>query len=128
MADSNANLVSAMKEHKAKKIVIMSAFGAGDSFANLNCLIRLVIKKSNMIYTFQDHDFVDHDIKESGMDYVLVRPVMLKGEEALPLKFHGSTGKGSGFMDSISRKSVAGFLVDAAEMDDWDRSTLVISN
>ncbi len=128
MADSNTNLVAVMKDHGIKKIVTMSAFGAGDSFPNLNCLMRLVIKKSNMMYTYEDHDLVDQEIKQSGVEYVLVRPAMLKGEEALPLKFHGSTGKGSGFMPAVSRKSVAGFLVSAAENDTWDRSTLVISN
>ena len=128
MADSHANLTAVMKEYGVKKIVTMSAFGAGDSFYNLNVVMRLIIKKSNMVYTFQDHDLVDHEIKESGVDYVLVRPALLKGEGARPVKFHGSSGKGSGWMPSISRKSVADFLLDAAEQDTWDRSALVISN
>lgn len=128
MADSHANLIAVMKDHGTNKIVTMSAFGSGDSFLHLNFLMRLVIKRSNMCYSFQDHDLVDQETKASGINYVLVRPVMLKGEERLPVKDHGSAGRGSGFMPSISRKSVAGFLIDAAEKDTWDRSTLVISN
>lgn len=53
-----------MKEHGIRKIVTMSAFGTGDSFPNLNFLMRLVIKKSNMLYTFQDHDLVDREMEE----------------------------------------------------------------
>jgi hypothetical protein len=128
MADSHANLVAVMKEHEIRKIVTMSAFGAGDSFPNLNFLMRLVIKKSNMLYTFQDHDLVDQEMKGSGMNYVLARPAMLTDKEAGPVKSHGNCGEGSGFMPSISRKSVAVFLIDAAEKSFWDKSTPVISN
>jgi hypothetical protein len=128
MADSHANLVAVMKEHGIKKVVTMSAFGTGDSFPSLNLLMQLVIKMSNMLYTFQDHDLVDREMKESGMDFVLARPAMLTDKEARPIKNYGNAGKGSGFMPSISRKSVAVFLVDAAENNNWDGSTPVISN
>jgi hypothetical protein len=128
MADSHTNLVSVMQEHGISKIVTMSAFGAGDSFPNLNFLMRLLIKTSNLSYTFLDHDLVDQEMKESGVQFVLARPVMLTDKEAKPVREHGNTGKDSGFMPSISRKSVAVFLVDAAEKNDWDKSTPVISN
>src|SRR3954447_12104578 len=128
MADSHANLVSVMQEHGISKIVTMSAFGTGDSFPNLNFFMRLVIKTSNLLYTFLDHDLVDQELKESGVQFVLARPVMLTDQEARPVREHGNTGKESGFMPSISRKSVAVSLVDAAEKDNWNRSTPVISN
>jgi NAD(P)H-binding len=128
MADSHTNLVAIMKEHNIRKIVTMSAFGTGDSYPSLNFLIRLVIKKSNLFCTFQDHDLVDQELKESGMDFVLARPAMLTDKEAQLVMEHGNAGKGSGFLPSISRKSVAVFLVDAAEKNTWDRSTPVISN
>lgn len=128
MADSHANLVSVMQEHGISKIVTMSAFGTGDSFSNVNFLMRLVIKTSNLLYTFLDHDLVDQEMKESEVQFVLARPVMLTDKEARPVREHGNTGKGSGFMPSISQKSVAVFLVDAAEKNNWNKSTPVISN
>jgi hypothetical protein len=128
MTDSHANLVAVMKEHGIKKVVTMSAFGTGDSFSSLNLLMRLVIKNSNLLHTFEDHDLVDREMKESGMDFVLARPAMLTDKEVQPVIEHGNVGEGSGFMLSISRKSVAVFLVDAAERNTWDRSTPVISN
>jgi hypothetical protein len=128
MADSHANLVSVMQEHGISKIVTMSAFGTGDSFPNLNFLMQLVIKTSNLLYTFLDHDLVDKEMKESGLQFVLVRPVMLTDKEARPVREHGNAGKELGFMPSISRKSVAVFLVDAVEKNNWNNSTPVISN
>lgn len=128
MADSHANLLAAMKAHAIRKIVTMSAFGATDSYASLNILMQLMIKKSNMLYTFEDHDLVDREVKESGMDFVLARPAMLTDKEAQPVRTHGNCGQGSAFMPSIYRKSVAVFLLDAAEKNEWDGSTPVISN
>ena len=86
------------------------------------------MKKSNMVYSFQDQEIVDQEVKESGTDFVLVRPAMLTDKEAQPVKNYGNAGKGAGFMPSISRKSIAVFLVDAAEENNWDRQTPVVSN
>jgi NAD(P)H-binding len=128
MADSVANVREIMKIHGTRKIVIMSAYGVGDSFPHLNFLMRPVIRHTNMSAQFQDHDLVDAETKQSEMKWVLVRPAMLKGEVASPVKVIGNTGKGGSFMPSISRASVAGFLVDAVEKSTWDSSTPVICN
>lgn len=129
MADSNANCVSVMRAHGLRKIITMSAFGVADSWPNLNILLRLTISKSNMAYQFEDHGLVDKEMKESGMDYVLARPVMLKEGDAKPVIEHGNMGEqGVGLMSKITRKSVAKYLLDAAEKSDWDRMTPVLTN
>ncbi|KAI9871128.1 MAG: hypothetical protein M1830_003286 [Pleopsidium flavum] len=126
MADSHANAVAVMKEHGIRKIATMAALGVGDSLPNLIFIMRWVIKKSNMLYSFEDHNLVDQEMKKSGMDYVLARPTRLTIGEAKPVKSFGNSGQGVGM--SISRKSVAVFLVDAVEKSTWDRTTPVISN
>lgn len=129
MADSNANVVAAMEAHGITKIVTMSAFGVADSWLNMHLLLRATIKISNMSHQWEDHAAVDGEMKQSELDYVLVRPVMLKEGERKPITFHGNVGaKGVGLTSSITRQSVAGFLVDAAEKGDWNRSTPVITN
>ena len=129
MADSNANAVAAMKAHGIRKIVTMSAFGVADSWPQMHFLLRMTIKTSNMSHQWEDHAHVDREMKQSGLDYVLVRPVMLKEGEPKPISFFGNQGaKGVGLTSSITRKSVSRFLVDAVEKDEWDRSTPVITN
>ena len=128
IADSVANVRELMQSQGLKKLVIMSAFGVGDSFQNLNFLMKPVIKYTNMSAQFQDHNLVDEETRGSQLDWVLVRPVMLKGEEALPVKELGDTGEGVSFMPSISRASVARFLVNAVEIDKWNRKSPVICN
>ena len=128
MADSHANIIRIMKKHGTRKIVTMAAFGVGDSFPNMHFLLRLTVKYSNMSYQFEDHGLVDQEIKASGLDYVLARPTMLAEGDAKAIKEHGDLGHGVGLMDKITRKSVAAFLVDAAERDQWNRKTPVLTN
>jgi NAD(P)H-binding len=129
MADSHVNCVSVMRRHGIRKIVTMSAFGVADSWSQLHFLLRLTISKSNMTYQFEDHGLVDKEMKGSGMDYVLARPVMLKEGDAKPIIEHGNVGdKRVGLLSGITRKSVAKFLLDAAEKSDWNKMTPVLTN
>lgn len=128
MADSNANVVAAMKEFGTPKIVVMQAFGAGESWANMGCVMQLLMSKSNMIYQYNDHNLVADETKASGVTYVLVRPARLVEGEAGKIKEWASDGKGVPMMASISRNSVAKFLVQAAESRKWDNTCPVITN
>ncbi len=78
---------------------------------------------------FADHDLVDEMVrKEVEVTSVRARPTRLEGGENQPVVFYGTDGKGIGGFAAISMKSVAGFMVDAAEKVDWDGSSPVIAN
>jgi hypothetical protein len=135
MADSVANIVAAMKDHKSKskstqtpKIIIMQAFGVGESWANLHCVMRLLMKQSNMIYQYDDHNLVAEETKASGERYVFVRPSRLVEGEAKEIKEWKEDGKGVPMMAAITRGSVARFLVGLAERNEWDWAAPVITN
>lgn len=128
MADCNANVALAMKEFGVKKVVILQAFGVGNSWKNMNCALQLLMKKSNMIYQYEDHNHTDREVRASGVDFVLVRPARLVDTDAQNVKLWPQDGKGVPLMASISRVSVACWLVDAAERNDWDNTAPVITN
>ena len=113
---------------QVKKLVLMSMFGAGDSFNQLMFLMRWTMKHSNMDVTLEDQNLVDAVVKAGPLPFVLARPAMLKSGEAAPVKVHGDLGEGAGLMPSISIKSVVGFLLDAAVSDQYDGMTPTISN
>ncbi len=85
-----------------------------------------------MAAQFEDHDAVAEEVAgagaSAGLGYVLVRPAMLTEKEAAPVRVLLDDGAGAGFMPSVSRKSVAGFLLDAAEKEIWDGKAPVIIN
>ena len=100
----------------------------GDSLPQLICLMRWVIKTSNMAVAYADHNRVDAEMKASGLNFVIARPTRLTEGNTAPVKTFGNQGVGLSGFSGISRASVARFLVDAVDIDTWDRSTPVISN
>jgi uncharacterized protein YbjT (DUF2867 family) len=129
MVDTIENVIALSRdESRVVKLVVMSMFGAGDSMGNLMFLMRWIMRSSNMDVTVEDHNLVDKVVKASGLNFVMVRSAMLKGEEVAPLKELGDEGEKAGMMPSVSRRSVAGFLVDAVEQDKWDGRTPVVAN
>ncbi|KAJ4349143.1 hypothetical protein N0V95_004838 [Ascochyta clinopodiicola] len=128
MADSTANVVAVMKEFSTPKIVIMQAFGVAESWVNMNCVMQLLMKKSNMIYQYDDHNLVAKETKASGEKYIMVRPSRLVEGEAKDIKEYPDHGRGVPALAAITRTSVAKFLVDAAEQGKWDNTAPVIAN
>ena len=128
MADCNANVVTAMKEFSVKKVVILQAFGVGSSWDKMACMLRMLMSKSNMVPQYEDHNHTDREVRASGVSYVMVRPVRLVETDIATVREWPEHGKGVPLMASVSRKSVAGFLVDAAMQSKWDFTAPVISN
>ncbi|KAK5999947.1 hypothetical protein QM012_005035 [Aureobasidium pullulans] len=113
---------------RVQKLILMSMFGTGSSFANLNCLMQATMRYSNMKQSLDDQNAVDEIVKQSGLTFVMPRPAMLKGETALPVKSLGDAGEKAGFMPSVSAQSCAEFMLDAATSAEWDGKTPVLSN
>lgn len=128
MADCNVDVVTAMKEFGVEKVVILQAFGVGASWPNMSCILRLLMSKSNMSYQYGDHNDTDREVRASGVTYVLVRPARLVDSDVMEVREWTHDGTGIPLMATASRKSVAGFLVDAATETSWDDSAPVISN
>lgn len=118
-------LVSAMKAEQVSRLVCITGMGAGDSaghggFVADNVIFPLLLKK---VYT--DKDRQEAIVKDSGLDWVLVRPSILNNKpgrgsvRALTdlSGFHGG---------SIAREDVATFVLDQVRADTWlHRSPLI---
>lgn len=130
MSHSASAVIQAAKApgSRVQKLILMSMFGTGSSFANLNFLMRATMLYSNMKQSLDDQNAVDEIVKNSGLAFVIPRPAMLKGEVALPVKSLGDAGEKAGFMPSVSAHSCAEFMLDAAVSRDWDGKTPVLSN
>ena len=129
---SNTNVVEVMQRHGVRKIVIMQVMGTGDSYAELSFMMRQVMQRTVIGYLCEEHTNTDKMIRARGsrgeFEWVMLRPPMLKGVEKRPIRDMGDRGKGVGIMSSVSRGSVASFMVDAAETDRWNGRTPVIMN
>ncbi|KAJ5205490.1 hypothetical protein N7491_003882 [Penicillium cf. griseofulvum] len=131
MSQAHENLIAVMKRHGVSKIATLSSFGVGSSLENITVLMKWAISKTSLGYSFADHNHVDEILKNSELEFVLLRPARLTMSKKAPVQFLGDEGKGLGIfagLGGISRASVAACLVDAVEKSTWDRSTPVISN
>ncbi len=131
MADSVRNALAVMREHGVKKMVVLGTNGIGSSRANSGWFFNWVVDHSNLKITFDDHYEVQKILeaeaeKDGDFKWVDVRATGLGNGEKKEVKEFGNEGKGVGWF--VSRKSVAGFLLDAVEGSRWDGQTPVISN
>lgn len=111
-------LVSAMKAEQVSRLVCITGIGAGDSaghggFLFDNLIFPLLLRK-----VYADKDRQEAVVRDSGLDWVLVRPSVLNNKPGhdtiralLDLSgFHGGT---------ISREDVARFVLDQVRDDAW---------
>ena len=82
MRDSVRNAITAMHSQHVRRLVIVSSWGVADDYPNVPWLFRWIVHYSTMYHVFQDHAAVDREVKESGLDWTLLRPVGFKAGEA----------------------------------------------
>lgn len=111
-------LVNAMTREHVSRLVCITGIGAGDSaghggFLFDNLIFPLLLRK-----VYADKNRQEAIIRDSGLDWVLVRPSILNNKPARGASraltdlsgFHGGT---------ISREDVAAFVVDQLRGDSW---------
>ena len=124
MADSVANATAAMAERGIRRIVVVSAFGVGLSRQPL--LIRWMITRTNLNYTYADHNLVDTEIRKTDTDWTLLRPVAFNKEPtAGQIAVTDIHGRRPSFF--ISRPAVAHFAVDVIDAGSHIREAPIIS-
>ncbi|KAK4951276.1 hypothetical protein LTR10_010249 [Elasticomyces elasticus] len=131
MRDSVRNLLAVMKTHGVQRLVIMSAFGTGSSFPSLAWPLKQLFRRSNMSFQFEDHDALDLEVrKESGwgLEWTLVRPVMLKEGGVKAVRELGAKGERAGMFDSVTRESVAGVLVGCVDGERGRGEAVVVAH
>ncbi|KAL9057794.1 MAG: hypothetical protein Q9162_002135 [Coniocarpon cinnabarinum] len=133
MTTSITNALQTMEVHQVPGIVIMQAFGVGSSYNNNNFLMRLILSKTEMSKQFDDHNAVDAAVRavspDGSVSWTMLRPAMLAGEGTKAVRVLGDEGEDAGWFPSISRESVARFMVvECAEEGKWGMRTPVICN
>lgn len=115
ISDSVGALIPAMEQNKVKRIISISAYGVGDTFKYMPLPARLLLRYSNIWKAYEDHARQEQLLRQSKLDWTVVRPVMLSNKDTVDYKT--SAGKPSG--SSISRKAMATFVLDALESEKY---------
>ncbi|MGD0673926.1 MAG: NAD(P)-binding oxidoreductase [Polyangiaceae bacterium] len=109
--------VDAMKKSSAKRLVVLSALGVGDSRRLLNPLLRALMVGWLLKVPYEDHERQEDLVRTSGLEWVVARPGRLTNGPAR----HRYVKKTAieAVPGSIARADVADFLVEACEVPTW---------
>ena len=102
-------LVPAMEKARVKRLIAVTGFGAGDSEASIGCLQRIPFRLI-LGQAYDDKSVQEALIKESPLDWTIVRPVVLtRGRRSGRYKVLVEPRQWRNGL--ISRADVADFLV-----------------
>ena len=114
ISSSIKNAIDAMHEEHVKRIVVVSAYGVGETKKNIGSIGRLFLYGTNVKYAYLDHERQEQLLMASDLDWTALRPTRLVSNEALKQVIASIDGvpKPKG---SISRRNLARFMLDCAE-------------
>lgn len=126
LSSATRALVSAMKAEGVGRLVAITGIGAGDSRGHGGFVYDRIILPLLLRHVYADKDRQEAIVRQSGLDWVLVRPAALNdkpGRGAVRSledlsDFHGGT---------IAREDVARFVLDQVEGDTWLRRSPLIT-
>jgi putative NADH-flavin reductase len=124
IADTTEILIPAMEEKGVSRLIFLSAFGVGESFAQANFIQKLIFRLP-LKNIYADKEKGEKIIRNSKLNWTLVYPVLLtdkpytgsyKAGEKLPMKG----------MPKISRADVADFMIKQLTDDSYIKKAPVI--
>jgi uncharacterized protein YbjT (DUF2867 family) len=119
-------LVTAMKAENVSRLVTITGIGAGDSAGHGGFLFDKLIFPLLLRKVYADKNRQEAIIKDSGLDWTIVRPSILNNKPG-----HGAVSTLSdlsGFHGGgIAREDVAKFVVDQVTSDAWLRKAPFIT-
>jgi putative NADH-flavin reductase len=117
------NIIAAMQKHNVRRFICMTTIGMGDSKSQLPPLFKFVLVPFFLKEAFADSERQEQLIRQSGLDWTIVRPGGLTDGERTGSYRHGF-GKGDkGLKFRVSRADVADFMLKQLTDDKYLRKT-----
>ena len=126
-ATGTRNIIAVMQKCGVQRLVCLSSLGVGDSRANLNFFWRHIMFGLLLRRAFADHVAQEHHIKESGLDWTIVRPGAYTDGDRTGAYRHGFPATATDLKLKISRADVADFMLNQLADDSYMRMTPGIS-
>jgi putative NADH-flavin reductase len=123
ISDSVSALVPAMEKNGVNRVISISASGVGDSWKDMPIVGRWFIRMSNIWKAYLDHDLQEQLLRQSDLDWTIVRPVMLTDKDSE--EYRAIIGKPTA--GYISRKGVARFILDALESGKYVKEVVTLN-
>jgi putative NADH-flavin reductase len=119
-------LITAMENTNTRRLIAVTGFGAGDSYQAINCFQKIPFK---MIFgnAYRDKSIQENLIKDSNLDWTLVRPVVLTNQRlkgSCRVRLNPSEWRNG----IVSRAAVADFIASSIDDPEMIGAAPVLSN
>lgn len=127
MSRGTANIISAMKRKGAKRLICLSAQGAGDSWNYMPEPFKEMVQADKILSaSFKDHSIQEGLVKNSDFDWTIVRPTEItRNREAGTYSINNPTDKS---VFQISNLDVAQFIVTELSENKYIKQVAMITD
>lgn len=115
-AQGTRHIIQAMRTHGVRRLMCLSSLGVGDSRENLNFFWKYVMFGFLLRRAYADHVAQEHAVRDSGLDWTIVRPGAYVDGPVTQSYRHGFSPSLKALELKISRADVAHFIV--SQLDD----------
>lgn len=122
------NIVRAMQGQGLRRLICLSAFGAGDSLQYMPKLYKYFLVPLFMRRLYADHNAQEGLVMQSGLDWTLLRPAILSNRAATGHYWTGEDLRGVRLKNKISRSDVAHCLVALVSNGNSIRKAFIASS
>jgi putative NADH-flavin reductase len=100
-----------MRKTGVQRLICQSSLGVGDSRANLPFFTKYIIVSLFLRHAFADHEHQEAIVKQSPLDWTIVRPPYLTDGPRTGAYRHGFSSTDKRIKGKISRADVADFIL-----------------
>jgi uncharacterized protein YbjT (DUF2867 family) len=122
-SEGTRHIVQAMQAAGVRRLVCQTTLGVGDSWGNLNFFWKHVMFGGLLRSAFADHISQEAHVRQSDLDWIIVRPGAFTGGPKTGQYRHGFAGDDRGTQLKISRADVADFMLRQLSDDRYLRQS-----
>ena len=112
LSEGTQNIVDAMKAHGVRRLVCETALGVGNSTGRLGLYYTLFVIPFILPFYWQDKGRQERVVRQSGLDWIIVRPAQLTNGARRGRYKHGVRVGNYLWSASISRADTAEFMLN----------------
>ena len=118
-SEGTRTIIQAMEKTGVRRLICQSTLGAGESWANLNFYWKYVMFGFILRHVFADHEVQEMLVKQSRLDWTIVRPGAFIDGPSTGTYHHGFASGDRNLKLEISRADVADFLLKQLQSNQY---------
>jgi len=122
-SEGTRNIISVMEKVGVRRLICQSTLGVGDSRGNLNVFWKYIVFGLLLRPAYADHVCQENYVRQSRLDWTIVRPAAFTDGERTGQYRHGFPGTDKTTKLKISRADVADFMLKQLTDDTYLHKT-----